>query len=476
MSNVQGKDKIYSVGEIVTQIKTGLEKQYGYVIIEGEVTNYSKHAASGHSYFALSDGMALLQCVCWKSVPMPNLTDGMKVYCSGKITAYPGRSQFQLSVMAVSVSGKGNLFKLFEEMKTRLAAEGLFDVSRKKAIPSMPRVIGVITAVDGDALQDILVRVRERVSCKVVVWSVQVQGVKAAGMIAEAIAGFNYMKARDCVAMGDVSDIGVAVRGYVDVGMGDSVDDCRRCDKSSEVRPDVIIIARGGGSMEDLWAFNEEVTVRAIAASVIPVVSAIGHEMDYTLADLVSDMRAPTPTASIEMLLPLRAEVEERVGRMGMFLEKIIQEQLGKHKQYIGMIEEMHVSMIDGLYASRAQQLDYVMDGLERTVNQRLVNMIERLPVLWDLSGAYKFYLEQFNGRQEGLKMKLMKMISDRKMRLSGYEDLMRSFSYESVLTRGFCMSSGDDGSVIMDAKEARRAGVFSVKFSDDTVRVNVDE
>ena len=440
MVTINSKDKIYSVDEIVMQIKVGLEKQYSFVIIEGEVTNYSKHAASGHIYFGLSDGVSLLQCVCWKSVSIPVLADGMKVYCSGKVTAYTGRSQFQLNILAISVSGKGNLFKLFEDMKAKLAAEGLFDDSRKKQIPSMPKTIGIITAADGDALQDILARLKERVSCKVIVWSVQVQGVKASGMIAEAIAGFNDM------ALSDVK------------------------------KPDVIILARGGGSMEDLWAFNEEGTVRAIAASHIPVVSAIGHEMDYTLADLVSDKRAPTPTASIEMLLPTRIEMQDRVDKIRMFIDKIVQEQVNKSMQYVGMLADMHGNMVESLYVSRAQQLDYLTDGLECLINQKIVNMIERLPSLWDLSGTYKFYLEQFSGRQESLYIKLNKIINDKIMRLSNYEDLMRSFSYENVLNRGFCMSNDSSGHIIMDAKSAKAANKFSVKFSDDSINVMVDK
>jgi len=266
----------YSVSELSQALKRTVEDTYPYVRVRGEISGF-KRAASGHLYLALKDESAVLDGVCWRGVAgrlgiRPE--DGMEVVCTGKLTTYPGRSKYQIVIEAMELAGEGALLKLLEDRRKKLAAEGLFDEARKKPLPFLPDVIGVVTSPTGAVIRDILHRLNDRFPRHVLLWPVLVQGEGAAAQIAAAIEGFNR----------------IAPGGRVP-------------------RPDVLIVARGGGSLEDLWAFNEEIVVRAAAGSVIPLISAVGHETDTTLIDYASDRRAPTPTAASEMALPVRADL-----------------------------------------------------------------------------------------------------------------------------------------------------------------------
>jgi exodeoxyribonuclease VII large subunit len=266
-----------SVSELSAALKRTVEDAYGYVRVRGEITGYKGPHASGHAYFALKDETAKIDAVVWRSAlarMRVKPEQGLEVIVTGRVTTYPNRSSYQIVVETLEPAGVGALMALLEERKRRLAAEGLFDDARKQLLPYLPAVIGVITSPSGAVIRDILHRLADRFPRHVVVWPVKVQGDGSAAEVAAAIAGFNALPEAGPIP-----------------------------------RPDILIVARGGGSLEDLWSFNEEIVVRAAAASFIPLISAVGHETDVTLIDFVSDRRAPTPTAAAEMAVPVRAEL-----------------------------------------------------------------------------------------------------------------------------------------------------------------------
>ncbi|HTZ35437.1 MAG TPA: exodeoxyribonuclease VII large subunit, partial [Stellaceae bacterium] len=250
----------YTVSELAAALKRSIEDNFSYVRVRGEISGYKRHG-SGHCYFALKDADAVLDAVCWRTTAIRLAVkpeDGMEVVATGRLTTYPGRSKYQLVVDSLELAGRGALLKLLEDRRRRLAAEGLFDAERKRRLPFLPGVIGVVTSPSGAVIRDILHRLADRFPRRVVVWPVAVQGEGAAAQIAAAIDGFNRLPP----------------------GAADG-----------PPRPDLLIVARGGGSLEDLMAFNEEVVVRAAAASAIPLISAVGHETDTTLIDHASDRR-----------------------------------------------------------------------------------------------------------------------------------------------------------------------------------------
>src|SRR6476620_6016199 len=270
----------FTVSELSFALKREIETAFPRVRVRGEISQPS-FPRSGHCYFRLKDENAVLDAVCWKTT-MPRLgikiEEGMEVIVTGKITTYAGSSRYQIIIDRLELAGEGALLKLLEDRRKKLAAEGLFDLDRKRPLPFLPEVIGVVTSPSGAVIRDILHRLSDRFPRRVLVWPVAVQGDKAAGEVAKAIAGFNKLPEEGPVP-----------------------------------RPQVLIVARGGGSLEDLWAFNEEIVVRAAAASTIPLISAVGHETDTTLIDFASDRRAPTPTAAAEMAVPVRADLVAEV-------------------------------------------------------------------------------------------------------------------------------------------------------------------
>ena len=270
-----------TVGELSGALKRTIEDRFGFVRVRGEISNYRGPHSSGHAYFCLKDDTARIDAVVWKGQfgrLKVKPQEGLEVIATGKITTFPGKSSYQIVIEAIEPAGIGALMALLETRRKALAAEGLFDTSRKRPLPFLPVTIGVVTSPTGAVIRDILHRIDDRFPRHVLVWPVRVQGDTAAAEIASAIDGFNALPS------------GGAIR-----------------------RPDVIIVARGGGSLEDLWAFNEEIVVRAAAASSIPLISAVGHETDTTLIDFVSDLRAPTPSGAAEKVVPVRDDLLAQV-------------------------------------------------------------------------------------------------------------------------------------------------------------------
>jgi len=275
-----GNTPPYSVSELAFALKRTLENAYGFVRLRGEISKVTRHA-SGHIYLTLKDDKASIDCVVWKGSVRSlkaQPEQGLEVIVTGKITTYPARSSYQMVIESLEPAGVGALLAQLERLKAKLAAEGLFDADRKRSLPSHPRVIGVITSPTGAVIRDILHRIRDRWPVHLLVWPVVVQGETAAAGVAAAIRGFNALEADGAIP-----------------------------------RPDLLIVARGGGSVEDLWPFNDEALARAVAQSRLPVISAVGHETDTTLIDFVSDRRAPTPTAAAEMATPVLADLKALV-------------------------------------------------------------------------------------------------------------------------------------------------------------------
>jgi exodeoxyribonuclease VII large subunit len=275
----------FTVSELSAALRRTVEDTYGYVRVRGEISGYRGPHSSGHAYFSLKDEGARIDAVVWKGT-FGRLRfkpeEGLEVIATGRLTTYPGRSTYQIVIDQLEPAGVGALMALLEERKRKLAAEGLFDEARKQLLPFLPEVIGVITSPTGAVIRDILHRLSDRFPRRVLVWPVRVQGDGSAEQVAAAIRGFNALAAEGRVA-----------------------------------RPDLLIVARGGGSLEDLWSFNEEIVVRAAADSMIPLISAVGHETDITLIDFAADKRAPTPTAAAEMAVPVRSELLLRIDGLG---------------------------------------------------------------------------------------------------------------------------------------------------------------
>src|ERR671924_371365 len=271
----------WTVSELSAALRKTVEDAFGFVRVRGEISGFRGPHSSGHCYFALKDESAKIEAVIWKfnhARMRFKPQEGLEVIATGKLTTYPGSSKYQIVIEALEPAGIGALMALMEERKKKLAAEGLFEEARKQLLPWLPEVIGVVTSPTGAVIRDILHRLEDRFPRRVLVWSVKVQGDGSAEQVAAAIRGFNALPETGCIR-----------------------------------RPDLLIVARGGGSLEDLWSFNEEIVVRAAAASMIPLISAVGHETDVTLIDFAADVRAPTPSAAAELAVPVRNELCARV-------------------------------------------------------------------------------------------------------------------------------------------------------------------
>jgi exodeoxyribonuclease VII large subunit len=429
----------FTVSELSGALKRSVEDRFGHVRVRAELSGV-KRAASGHIYFALKDDSAVLDGVCWRGsaqrlgfVP----EDGLEVICTGKLTTYPARSKYQMVVDHMEPAGAGALMALLEERKKKLAAEGLFDPARKREIPFLPKVIGVVTSPTGAVIRDILHRLNDRFPRHVLVWPVLVQGEGAAAQVAAAIKGFN------------------AIDG-----------------SGSIPRPDVLIVARGGGSIEDLWSFNEEIVVRAAAESEIPLISAVGHETDTTLIDYASDLRAPTPTGAAEKAVPVREELRVYIADLGRRLSGLkanmirdraerlrgLARGLPSPKDILGLAQQRWDDLSERLPRGLMAVANIKSAQLNRLVGGLSAGQLRRLAV---------YRGEQLGACTKRLEPAYARRLDDLGRRLEASGRMLESLSYERVLDRGYALVEDTSGTPVTKARQLGAGDQVKVRFAD---------
>ncbi len=478
----------FTVSEISGAIKRVIEGNFGHVRIKGEVGRVSR-PRSGHIYLDLKDDRAVISGVIWKGVAARLQTqpeEGMEVVATGRVTTFGGQSKYQIVIEEIKPAGMGALMALLEKRKKQLAAEGLFEAARKRPLPYLPEIIGVVTSPSGAVIRDILHRLRDRFPRKVLVWPVAVQGANCAPEVARAIEGFNALTPGGALP-----------------------------------RPDLLIVARGGGSVEDLWGFNEEVVARAAAASQIPLISAVGHETDTTLIDYVSDRRAPTPTAAAELAVPVRHELAAWLEGQGARMQHLVSQGLSGRDQRLRDMgralprpesllegprqrldragEKLEPALIAGVQRRRVYLSDRAGALRPATLTQRLRSERQRLggcaprlaPALARAVAARRDRYEalarrfrpaslvQENVRKREALEKLsarlgeagQRQIRDWRGRLEALDRLRETLSYKSTLARGYAVVRGD-GAVITGVAAARAAARLEIEFADGRLAV----
>ncbi|MDG1521066.1 MAG: exodeoxyribonuclease VII large subunit [Yoonia sp.] len=474
----------FSVSEISGAVKKAIEGGFSYVRVRGEVGRVSR-PASGHIYMDIKDDRSVLAGVIWKGRAQVLATrpeEGMEVIATGKLTTFPGQSKYQMIIEDVAPAGAGALMAMLEKRKAQLASEGLFDPERKKELPYLPEVIGVVTSPSGAVIRDILHRLQDRFPRKVLVWPVAVQGQRCAPEVANAIRGFNAMTPGGALP-----------------------------------RPDLIIVARGGGSLEDLWGFNEEIVARAAVASDIPLISAVGHETDTTLIDFVSDMRAPTPTAAAEMAVPVRLDLMAWVDQQGARLSASLSNGLSQRQQRLRDLSRglpQKDSLLDGprqrfdtwaerlpvalrqavarkeLALSRASgalrssvlrgRLDRANDRLQNAarglnadvVARDIARKSDRLTQLARglrsdvISRDITRKLDRLDAMTARLAARAQSDQAARLARLDGLDRLRETLGYQATLERGYAVVRAD-GAVVTSAQAAKKAASLEIQFAD---------
>ncbi|PIE10242.1 MAG: exodeoxyribonuclease VII large subunit [Rhodobacterales bacterium] len=476
----------FTVSEISGAVKRVIEGEFGRVRVRGEVGRVYI-ARSGHLYFDIKDDRSVLACVSWKgqvAAMTVRPEEGMEVVATGKMTTFGSQSKYQLNVEDVAPAGEGALMAMLEKRKKQLAAEGLFDDARKRPLPMLPELIGVVTSPTGAVIRDILHRLRERFPRKVLVWPVAVQGRDCAPQVAAAIKGFNQFTPGGALP-----------------------------------RPDLIIVARGGGSIEDLWGFNEEIVARAAAASDIPLISAVGHETDTTLIDFVSDKRAPTPTAAAEMAVPVRMELQAYLDTNGARMARVLSQTVEARRQRLRDLERA-LPRPEALIAARRQQLDMgearMPALLERALSRRRHRLAEvsgalhprllrarleavssrldaagaALPrTLRQHAGAERRRLDQAAARLDPAKAQARvaqhrmalatltarfveagpRQVAQMRRAVDGLSRMNESLSHQATLKRGFALVRAD-GDLVRSADAARAHAALEIEFSDGRV------
>lgn len=480
-----------SVSELAFSLKKTLEDTYGRVRVRGELSKVKIHT-SGHMYSDLKDADACLSVVCWKGT-VSKLSirpeEGLDVICTGRITTYPQRSNYQLVIESMELAGEGALLKMLEDRKKKLAAEGLFDAGHKKQLPYLPEVIGVVTSATGAVIRDILHRLEDRFPRHVLVWPVLVQGPGAADQVAAAIRGFDAIRPGGKIP-----------------------------------RPDLLIVARGGGSLEDLMPFNEESVVRAVSDCRIPVISAVGHETDTTLIDYAADIRAPTPTAAAEMAVPVRGQlyalVMDDAARMRSAMERAVEARRDRASAMAARLGDPQ-----RILESRTQRLDHIGDRLSSMLRKilhegeaKLIRTASRLAhprVVVDVKKAalaqagvaldtaarrmadrmHRDVLQKSGGlrppkallaEREGL-FKIWRerlavsgdpdrFLRSRRDCLTQFSALLESYSFENVLKRGFAVVRDDQGKLITDAVSAKSGQAVELQFRDGRKEATVNK
>ena len=430
-----GNQPEYTVSELSGAVKRVIEGEFGLVRVRGEVGRVSR-PASGHLYFDLKDDRAVIAAISWKgqvAKMQVRPEEGMEVVATGRMTTFPGQSKYQLIVEDVSPAGAGVLMAMLEKRKAALAAEGLFDPARKKPLPYLPDIIGVITSPSGAVIRDILHRLRDRFPRRVLVWPVAVQGQACAPEVARAIAGFNALP----------------IGGKIP-------------------RPDLIIVARGGGSIEDLWGFNEEIVVRAAAASTIPLISAVGHETDTTLIDYAADIRAPTPTAAAELAVPVRLDLVAHLDGLGARLSRALTQGVAQRQQRLRDLARA-LPRAEVLTDQSRQRLDFMGERLPLALKAATAKKRLKLADLSLRPGVLRRILVTDQRRlmvAERLHPAMIRLIGDRRARFDALDRMRQTLGYEATLARGYAVVWGD-GAVVTGVKSAEAAHALEIQFAD---------
>lgn len=424
-----------TVSELAASLKRTIETNYDHVVVRGELGRVTI-ARSGHMYADLKDDKAVLNTVMWKGqvdrLPF-RPEEGLEVIASGRLSTYEGRSAYQLIASSMRPAGAGALMQLLEERKKKLAAEGLFDPKHRKPIPYMPRTIGVVTSPTGAVIRDILHRIRDRFPVRVIVWPALVQGEQAAAQVTAGIRGFNAMTGTD--------------------------------------RPDVLIVARGGGSIEDLWPFNEEIVVRAAFESEIPLISAVGHETDTTLIDFVSDRRAPTPTGAAEIAVPVRTELLLSVGEAGQRLKRALTRSLTQARDKLGSVR---LPRPESLLQTKRQRLDYAAASLPKAavaLTQKARIRLSRLQLSpATLRTEIRAQRQRLRDSAVRARPALMRLIEQKKAALGAEGKLLEMLSYQATLRRGYALVRDEAGQLVRSSGQARTLPAIRVTFADGDV------
>ena len=492
MSQVLTNAAEFTVSELAGAVKRTIEDAFDYVRVRGEISGFRGVHASGHSYFTLKDENASIDAVIWKT-SWPRLlfkpAEGLEVIATGRLTTFPKSSKYQIVIEQLQPAGAGALMALLEERRKKLAAEGLFAKERKRPLPYLPRVIGVVTSPTGAVIRDILHRLDDRFPSHVIVWPVRVQGDTCAAEVAAAIRGFSALAPGGAIP-----------------------------------RPDLLIVARGGGSIEDLWGFNEEAVVRAVVASTIPVISAVGHETDMTLIDYAADLRAPTPTAAAEAAVPVRAELIGYVDDLGQRTRNCVRRAatnardrfraasvglprpdrlLGDPRQaldkasaalstslrHLGQQKRIELGrtaprLALHLLTRRVDDLGQRLVDLCRRSESGVVRMAERKRAAFDATAArlspkalaadLRHARIRLQPCAERLTPAFARVVAQRMDRLDTLDKLLESYSYRSVLDRGFALVTDSTGTVVRSTTQATPGRALSIEVADGTVGATV--
>ena len=432
----------FTVSEISYAVKSSIEDQFGYVRVRGELGRVSR-PASGHVYLDLKDEKSVLSGVIWRGAASKLAVkpeQGLEVIATGKLTTFPGQSKYQMVIDRMEPAGEGALMALLEERKKKLAAEGLFAQERKKPLPFLPKVIGVVTSPTGAVIRDILHRVRDRFPIHVVVWPVRVQGESCADEVAGGVRGFNAL----------------SIDGPIP-------------------RPELLIVARGGGSLEDLWGFNEEAPARAIAESAIPVISAVGHETDVTLVDFVADLRAPTPTGAAELALPVRADLLAALGDLHARQYGAIARMMDRRRADLRSASRALPQPRDILALAR-QRFDMAADRL----GQSLMTATQSSRSQWHGTAArlrpglvtdrLSLQTERLSERGDRLKRISLLTMKEKRQQLDATSRLLESLSHKGVLARGFALVRDKDGTPLHRSDAISPGQSLNIEFADGCV------
>ena len=428
--------RIYTVAELTRLVKQTLEDEVGRIWVEGEISNFRKQS-SGHCYFTLKDERAQLSAVLFagaqRSSRAVQLADGMLVRLLGELSVYEPRGQYQLIVRQVEAGGQGMLMARFEALKRRLQDEGLFDAARKRPLPLLPRHVGVVTSPTGAAIRDILnVITRRFPNLHLVLAPVRVQGAGAAEEVAAAIDRLNALSAR-------------AAAGESDGPLSAPLD--------------VLIVGRGGGSLEDLWCFNEECVARALARSEIPVISAVGHEIDFTISDFVADVRAPTPSAAAELVVGRKEDFEETLRTQARTLRQVLRQRLTELR---GRLETARASHVFHAPRHAVQRTAQTLDALELRLKQAL-------------NGSLLRQRQRLDEQQRRLSQATPGALQRRRLQVAALERQLRALSPVAVLERGYSLTRTADGTLVRSVQQVAAGARLRTQVADGVIESVVD-